>query len=266
MRIRSIKPEFWTDKRVASWDVFTRLFFIGLWSAADDHGRGSAEPARLAAELFPYDLSRDPSETLANVSRALATLSECGRIVIYCVGDECFFEVANWTRHQRVDKPGKSRIPTRNADVVQDTRETLARSSRLEQGAGSVETEQVSCADGALCAERQGVLIDCGESLPRTRVVKRRPRDPLFDALAAVGGAKPERLTRSAACSCAVKLAEIRDASPDVTPEEIDIRAGRYRRKFRGAACTPAAIAKHWAELAEDPSPVDLPRTIKGVF
>jgi hypothetical protein len=69
MRIRTIKPEFWTDKRVASWDVFTRLFFIGLWSAADDKGRGSAEPERLAAALFPYDLSRDPSETLARLSR-----------------------------------------------------------------------------------------------------------------------------------------------------------------------------------------------------
>jgi hypothetical protein len=142
MRIRSIKPEFWTDKRVASWDLFTRLFFVGLWSAADDHGRGSAEPARLAAELFPYDLSRDARETLANVSRALATLSESRRVTFYRIGDEDFFEIANWGRHQRVDKPGKSRIPEPCASDVVKSRETLARPSRLEQGTGSVEMDQ----------------------------------------------------------------------------------------------------------------------------
>jgi uncharacterized phage protein (TIGR02220 family) len=151
MRIRSIKPEFWTDKRVASWDPFTRLFFIGLWSAADDHGRGSAEPVRLGAELFPYDLSRDSRETLAKVSGALATLSEGSRIELYEAGGEVFYQIANWTRHQRVDKPGKSRIPTPNQGVAieplkafatpsRDTRDTLATGAgSREQGAGSVE-------------------------------------------------------------------------------------------------------------------------------
>ena len=139
MRIRTIKPEFWTDKRVASWDVFTRLFYIGLWSAADDYGRGSAEPERLAAELFPFDLSRDSRETLASVSRGLATLSAESRIVVYEVSGEVFFEIKNWKEHQRVDRPGKSRIPTPCdgfATPSRDTRETLATPSRLDQGSG----------------------------------------------------------------------------------------------------------------------------------
>lgn len=140
MRIRSVKPEFWTDKRVASWDHFTRLFYIGLWSAADDHGRGSAEPSRLAAELFPYDLSRDTRETLAKVSGALARLSDDSRITVYEVDGEVFFEISKWAEHQRVDKPGKSRIPLPINDPAtssRDTRETLARHPSTEQGAGS---------------------------------------------------------------------------------------------------------------------------------
>ena len=151
MRIRTIKPEFWTDKRVAGWDVFTRLTFIGLLSAADDYGRGSAEPAVLAAALYPFDLSREPIETLASVSRALATLSREGRIKCYTISGESFYEVVNWRRHQRVDKPGRSRIPTPSAEfdglerqeprqnsarVSRESRETSSRLSRLDQGSG----------------------------------------------------------------------------------------------------------------------------------
>lgn len=125
MRIRTIKPEFWSDKRVGDWDPFTRLLFIGLWSLADDHGRGTAESAIIAAQLFPYDISRNPRETLARVSKSLATLSKDRRIAIYESGGQSFFEIINWQRHQRVDKPGKSRIPKQNG-----TFETLSRESR----------------------------------------------------------------------------------------------------------------------------------------
>jgi hypothetical protein len=136
-RIRTIKPEFWTDKKVAQWPAFTRLLFIGLWSAADDHGRGSAELVRLAAELFPYDLSRDSRETLASVSEGLAVLSEASRITLYEVNGECYYQVENWTKHQRVDKPGKSRIPaplSKFATPSRDSRETVATLSRLDLG------------------------------------------------------------------------------------------------------------------------------------
>ena len=141
MRIRTIKPEFWTDKRVASWDHFTRLLFIGLWSAADDHGRGSAESARLASELFPYDLSRDPRETLARVAASLDTLAASHRITLYEVEGEAFYEVAHWSKHQRVDNAGKPRVPTPSEGVARpsrDPRESCGESP-LEQGAGNKE-------------------------------------------------------------------------------------------------------------------------------
>lgn len=144
MRIRTIKPEFWTDKRVASWDHFTRLLFIGLWSAADDHGRGSAESARLASELFPYDLSRDPRETLARVAAGLDTLAASFRITLYDVEGEAFYEVTSWSKHQRVDNAGKPRVPTPSEGVARssrDSRETR-RESPLEQGTGNREMEQ----------------------------------------------------------------------------------------------------------------------------
>jgi len=144
MRIRTIKPEFWTDKRVASWDHFTRLLFIGLWSAADDHGRGSAESARLASELFPYDLSRDPRETLARVAAGLDTLAASCRITLYDVEGEAFYEVSSWTKHQRVDNAGKPRVPMPSEGVARPSRDPreIRRESPLEQGTGNREMEQ----------------------------------------------------------------------------------------------------------------------------
>lgn len=141
MRIRTIKPEFWTDKKVSTWDHFTRLLFIGLWSAADDHGRGSAEAARLASELFPYDLTRDPSDTLARVAAGLDTLSEASRIVLYEVEGEVFYEVSSWSKHQRVDNAGKPRVPTPSEGLAKPSlksRETRG-DLPLEQGTGNRE-------------------------------------------------------------------------------------------------------------------------------
>ncbi|MHC1766140.1 MAG: hypothetical protein AB9869_17870 [Verrucomicrobiia bacterium] len=111
MRIRTIKPEFWQDKKVASWPCYTRLFFIALWSAADDYGRGSAEPARLAGSLFAYDLSIDPIETLNRISESLNRLARESKITLYRINDETYFEITNWKKHQKVVNPGKPWVP-----------------------------------------------------------------------------------------------------------------------------------------------------------
>src|SRR3990167_3984881 len=55
-RIRTIKPDFWMDARLAK-DLTRdqRLFYIGLWNQADDEGRFRAHPDLLKGALFPYD-------------------------------------------------------------------------------------------------------------------------------------------------------------------------------------------------------------------
>ena len=51
-------------------------------------------------------------------------------------------------------------------------------------------------------------------------------------------------------------LAEIREVSPDVTPEEIDRRAQNYRGHLGGAMLTSTALAKHWARCGTAAPPV----------
>lgn len=56
MRIRQIKPEFWSDPVTSELIDLqdTALFYIGLWMDADDAGWLRWEPRRIAAALYPY--------------------------------------------------------------------------------------------------------------------------------------------------------------------------------------------------------------------
>lgn len=79
-----------------------------------------------------------------------------------------------------------------------------------------------------------------------------RPRDPLFDALCVASGeGRPEGVTPKKARQIGVALAEIKKATPGVTPEEITRRAGNYKAHFRDATISAMAVAMHWARLAQ---------------
>ena len=141
MRIRSIKPEFWRSQDIADLSVEDRLLFIGLWSYVDDNGVGKDVDALIAADLFALDLSRDPRETFARVSRGLQNLHEAGRITRYVVHGTPYLHVTNWGTHQRVDKPNKPRYPAPTCDdaVIRDTLATPSRDSRETPAPGTGE-------------------------------------------------------------------------------------------------------------------------------
>lgn len=135
MRIRSIKPEFYRSEDIAALDWDARLLFIGLWSYVDDNGVGRDVEQLIAADLFALD--RDPLDSLARVSRGLASLSDQGLIVRYTVEKKRFLAVTGWERHQRIDKPNAPRYPAPDQGFPSesgDAREGVAKDSRLEQG------------------------------------------------------------------------------------------------------------------------------------
>ena len=75
-----------------------------------------------------------------------------------------------------------------------------------------------------------------------------RARNLVMDALATVGGGKPEEVTQWGPAVAA--RAEIMRVTPELTVEEIRRRAINYRTHFDNAALTPTALAKHWAVCA----------------
>lgn len=103
-RIRSIKPEIWQSADFVGLSVLGRLAFVALISNADDEGRLRTDTSHLA-KIY---LSGAPR--LA-VEAQLARMEAFGMIVRYqAEGHPCVM-VTNWSAHQKVDHPSKSRIP-----------------------------------------------------------------------------------------------------------------------------------------------------------
>ena len=156
-RIRSIKPEFWRDYKMAhELTLEQRLFYIGLWTEADDEGRFLAHPRRLLGAIFPYDRQLD--ETF--VTKALESLRRTSRVLLYEVDGEPYGQLTKFSTHQRISHPAASYIPPADSPNavphhdLENPPEGLRRSSgaapelaraREEQGGGKGEVEQGTC-------------------------------------------------------------------------------------------------------------------------
>lgn len=134
-RIRSVKPDWLEDEKLASVSDSARMVSIALIVLSDDYGRGRANRLYLCSRIWPYS-TRDPRETLASLESALQELLDTGFIRLYSVGGQGYFAVRNWAKHQKVDRPGKPRVPEPDPRQLngcsRDPRETLARHSSTD--------------------------------------------------------------------------------------------------------------------------------------
>ncbi len=120
-RIRSIKPEILDDAVTAGLSDSAFRLFIAIIVLADDYGRLRAEPGWLRGQVF---WNRDINP--ANFSKALDELVPL--VTFYTVDGQRYAEIRNWGKHQRVDKPGKPKVPP-NPGHSRESRETPARVS-----------------------------------------------------------------------------------------------------------------------------------------
>lgn len=81
--------------------------FIGLWTYADDHGRGKDEPRLIKAAIWPL---RD-EHTSQHVDNDLKEIAGLNLIHRYRVDGIRYFQILGWGEHQRVNRPSDSRIP-----------------------------------------------------------------------------------------------------------------------------------------------------------
>lgn len=101
VRIRQVKPAFWTDSTVAALPPAVRLFYIGLWMVADDAGWFRCNVAEIANELYGYDVR---SRRERHVAAFLDTLAVAGRIERLDCGHG---RVPTLIGHQRFSGPTK---------------------------------------------------------------------------------------------------------------------------------------------------------------
>ena len=140
-RSRILKPEFWSDEKLATVPREARLTFAGLWTCSDDYGVTKGHPAWLKAQIFPYDVDLP----LTEFRKWLADLERIGVIVPFTADGESFFHISNFSDHQRVDRPSKLRNPACTPDILAKhsrvCRETLATDSRECSDETETETE-----------------------------------------------------------------------------------------------------------------------------
>jgi hypothetical protein len=105
-RKRMIDPNIWMSEDVGKLSFFERLLLIGMFSNADDEGKGRANPPLLRSITFPYD-----DIAIADIETALEKIKQYIHIEIYEVEGSKYYKFTNWKKWQKVEKPQKSIIP-----------------------------------------------------------------------------------------------------------------------------------------------------------
>lgn len=125
-RIRSIHPDFPSDKKLAQVGRDVRLTYVECWCIADDKGLFRAERRQLLGQLYPYDTDVDEDQLEA----WLSALVKLGVLVWRTTRDGMRVgELVNFPKRQKIDRPSISFL---NSELV-----PLAEGSRVLDGAGA---------------------------------------------------------------------------------------------------------------------------------
>ena len=139
-RIRTVKPEFWTDEDLSSISETAQLMAIGLLNLADDEGYFKSNPKLIKAALFPL------RDTSMSIHGAISELSSVGYITCFSGLDgKDYARVTNFTSHQKINRPSPSKIKglidfsedsVSNHGVITGGKERKGKEQGKEQGTG----------------------------------------------------------------------------------------------------------------------------------
>lgn len=105
-RIRTLKPTFWGDEKVARLALEERLLFVGLVSMADDDGRFLASATAVGGFVFPND-----ELSPARIGKWLKRLDGLRLVHLYEVNGVKYGVLPNFDRHQVINRRSRSTLP-----------------------------------------------------------------------------------------------------------------------------------------------------------
>jgi len=155
-RIRTIKPEFWSDEKLSECSLSARLLFIGLISFADDEGRLEYSPQRIRMQVFPCGTVK-----LGALIDCIGELRDCSLIRLYTVESREFLDIPGFGKHQRINRPTPSKLPAFSVTAQPPLTESSLTPTAGGEGKGR-ELERNG-------REREGSLARPGRSPPRKR-------------------------------------------------------------------------------------------------
>jgi len=108
-RIRTIKPDFWTDEKLTDCSLSARLLFIGTWNFADDSGNLDRSHKQIKARVFPLDN--------VDCEPLLLELITQGLLIEYAVEGKQYLHIKGFEKHQLINRPSKPTCPSYEGSV-----------------------------------------------------------------------------------------------------------------------------------------------------
>ncbi|TYB69679.1 hypothetical protein FXF51_05830 [Nonomuraea sp. PA05] len=167
--MRTLKPEAFSSETLTEVSVHARWNFAGLWTYADDEGRGRAEVRLIKAAVWPLDDDVTPRE----VAAFLDELEAAHLICRYESGGKQYLHIVNFAEHQKPNRPVASKLPecpkvthggltedsvSSNEDVIRTARSIGRALDCADLGAMWEVSEQIS--DAALIAAGQMAITE----------------------------------------------------------------------------------------------------------
>jgi len=208
MRTRTIKPGFFKNEALAECHPLARILFEGLWCLADRDGRLEDRPARIKAEVLPYDA--------VDANELLEQLHQHNFILRYQVNGRKLIQVLKFKEHQR-PHPNEAtlELPSPSDDAVklhEDSGKNTARCALTP----SLINPSPSSPDEPAGESVPPPSESLGKAKPTARGGTRKP-NPLFDAVCAVTASDPKASGSYIGRVCR----SLCEADPPYTPDEV---------------------------------------------
>jgi hypothetical protein len=146
-RMRSLKPEYWGDMKMARVSRDARLLYLALWNQSDEWARCHGDTRWIKGHCLPYD----DDLNLKAIDRLLDELERIDRILRYEVDGERFIYLPKLAKHQRLEPaktpsrlpppPDSEKIPDLSENFPDESVEIVVQhvAGSREHGAGSKE-------------------------------------------------------------------------------------------------------------------------------
>lgn len=161
-RIRTVKPEFWTDERLTECSLSARLFFIGMLNFADDNGNQAYSAKRLKMQIFPADA--------IDTQPLIDQLLTHGVLIEYSVNDKKFIHIKGFRKHQLINRPSSTTIP--QPSFIIDSVKTHGVLTDGEERSGKESIKKHTSPDKLPTCPTQTIVDLYHEALPELPAVK----------------------------------------------------------------------------------------------
>jgi len=106
-RIRTVKPEHWNDKELATISLQAHLLWIGMWNFSDDDGIIEADPLLLRSQIFP----RRTDVRTEQIEQWIGQLVKARFVIPFEYNGSGYYIHRTFKTHQKIDKPKPSKVP-----------------------------------------------------------------------------------------------------------------------------------------------------------